>query len=1439
MSEISGFGSFNPLLNPPETPDVAPGTFGRQLLQIAQTPPGNGNLPVWAKERALVETLQNTPYVDGNSLTRKGVDKVWEKHEQFKREYPGFDLPMQFAAKGVYVDHSANYTGERDIDAALRDSKIHQEYTQELQRLITLKGLLEQIGNTTLTGFIDQNAELKLQWGEQVLSLKEFVFVMRETQGVYPTTLLIQLAEEQLNQMQIDVSGDTNAAQIETFKQANENRIPEWEARLKWTGLSLDNVLTSTRPLNPVTVNTVIETQRQEVITAFKQADRTKTAQWRQALRPTGITIDAAIDQADALTQESVQQVVDRIVDDYEQRQAVLKQQASEFLREQVPADTHGYWMRALKALDTNPVDYLVQRIDKKQSLDVDAINAEIDQLPAIKSQLIGLSSTSKNVEIIEGEQYKIVNMFPDIVLRKLRNEAVGADSGDLHFRFIDQNGDTVTGFSLQGSGSLIVDMSDKNIMLSPEVMWREGDGHSQFGGMLPSHVIVKGASVELSELIGRKTKSGGNYIKHILLSKGDEFYKLPTNAQIKQLQQIVDSAVSPEAAQQAWEHKITPAELRSTAGIVYQEMLRSAVAGYIAHIDMQYNQVASIEDAAEMKRRLKDYYSGIQLGRYTDKVLDRVRDGYGQRIAELLVSGVKVDDILVEIDLSHANLIQSNLVDMRFDHPNLSFANLEDADLHGLKLISETWQGINMIGANLRKANLAGVTLHGVDLTGAKLQFADLTNADLSVVFLNGADLSGADVSGARFDEVWLNRANWDVLQYDDNTVWNNVRLTLKQFQALGLESPGLNTEAYAIGHPDITMLVKISGKGKQIDDLTLEPHRKHPVNREALQGGIPLNLYHYDFSGGDFSGMTIDSSSDFGFSNFNNADLRRTNLEYAHIMFSSFYQVFLQQAQLNFANAPYADFQQADLSSASMKDFYGVGAGFRSAVLVDAILTYADLQGTDFTDANLQGANLRYADLRSANLQNANIKGADLRNADLRNANLEGLEFDGQTLWNGARLTSAQIAMLNLSEEQLLKNDDMESFAAADNGQANIASETSEQQTTDSLTPSASKQAESSTDNSIAEQLGVNNDESTISTQLPGGSDNQSGYTRLNINGLQQDDNQRGGFSARPTVTLPQNLVDSFQQNNQPQTDNGYTNLSAAIRSVLTAERYMQLDLSADEIQTRFTRFQNLHPNVRADIQFNDFVGWDDQIISQLERNSAHETRHDADIRYRQQQAITAQQLADSQNRLAQAQQKHTAAIEAARAAKSQRPGFVAEPIQSTQSTRAPAQWIGDQTQIITNNAQNNIVNANLHNTDHSIPQHRIEPLVPMVALSGKTGSLVKQYQDKTSSIPRYLYINTAGQLQLHAVVAKGKQLEAIPIPAHIHKAPINASTTAYTNQGWIGVPQLSELQKTAVDAHIRIQQTNIVPMMPAPAIPAAPPAPIGVPLNGVPVP
>ncbi len=586
-----------------------------------------------------------------------------------------------------------------------------------------------------------------------------------------------------------------------------------------------------------------------------------------------------------------------------------------------------------------------------------------------------------------------------------------------------------------------------------------------------------------------------------------------------------------------------------------------------------------------------------------------------------------------------------------------------------------------------------------------------------------------------------------------------------------------------------------------------------------------IGANFVEADLAGLDLSERTVDQA------NFSRAFLNNVNWTDASAVDAVFHSAGLAGA----------DFIRTDLTAADFTGAVMYSAAIKEANLTNATLLLADLHFAKMTDANLQGADLRGVDLGESILKNVSFKGANLAGADLSRAVLENVDFTDANL-SGTDFSNLRVGTIRINQAALNTHPGLETIIREQGGiiveeqaevnqdQGEVASGSPEvgtdaNQTTDSLTSPASDQTTQSNDNPIVKQFGTNNEDSTVSTQLPGGSsgpDNQPGYTRFNINGFEQDENQHGGFSAKPTVTLPQNPVESFQQNNRPQTDNAYKALPTAIRSVLTAERYAQLDLSADDIQTRFNRFQNLHPKIRAGIEFNDFAGWDDQIIRQLERNSAHETRHDVEINYHQQQTLTAQQLADSQNQLAQAQRQQAEAIAAAQISKPQPPGFVAEPIQSA---APPAHWVGDQTQIFPANAQNNIVSTNLRKTGDSIPQHTIKSAVPMVTLSGKTGSLVKQYQNQTNSIPRYLYMNTAGQLQLHAVVEKGTQLDAVAIPVHIHKAPINASATAYTNQGWTGVPQLSELQKTAVDAHIRIQQTNIAPVMPvpAPAVPA----------------
>ena len=104
--------------------------------------------------------------------------------------------------------------------------------------------------------------------------------------------------------------------------------------------------------------------------------------------------------------------------------------------------------------------------------------------------------------------------------------------------------------------------------------------------------------------------------------------------------------------------------------------------------------------------------------------------------------------------DLSHAQFVESWLVDGNFAGANLSFANLMNAWLTDAILRD----------ANLHLANLTGAYLTKANLNGASLTFANLTGASLI-----SADLSGANLTGAN---LW--RVEWYDTTCPNGTVTN-----------------------------------------------------------------------------------------------------------------------------------------------------------------------------------------------------------------------------------------------------------------------------------------------------------------------------------------------------------------------------------------------------------------------------------------------------------------------------------------------------------------------------------------------------------------------------------------------------------------------------------------------------------------------------------------
>jgi uncharacterized protein YjbI with pentapeptide repeats len=182
--------------------------------------------------------------------------------------------------------------------------------------------------------------------------------------------------------------------------------------------------------------------------------------------------------------------------------------------------------------------------------------------------------------------------------------------------------------------------------------------------------------------------------------------------------------------------------------------------------------------------------------------------------------------------------------------------------------------------------------------------------------------------------------------------------------------------------------------------------------------------------------------------------ANLRKANLNGAHLIDANLSganlsKANLREASLDSANLTGADLSKADLSEASLSRANLTGVDLGEAILswsdlVDADLREADLTGarlcgTNLVRANLIGANLSEATLMRANLNGANLSGADLKRADLTSAtlvetnlegaNLTGCSVYGASAWN-VRLEGAiqSNLVITRSNESLIQVDNLE---------------------------------------------------------------------------------------------------------------------------------------------------------------------------------------------------------------------------------------------------------------------------------------------------------------------------------------------------------------------------------------------------------------------------
>ncbi|WOJ91256.1 pentapeptide repeat-containing protein [Methylocapsa polymorpha] len=219
----------------------------------------------------------------------------------------------------------------------------------------------------------------------------------------------------------------------------------------------------------------------------------------------------------------------------------------------------------------------------------------------------------------------------------------------------------------------------------------------------------------------------------------------------------------------------------------------------------------------------------------------------------------------------------------------------------------------------------------------------------------------------------------------------WMDAQIANRQWIPLNLAAIGLE-EKNPKAPPKWTSFHDLLFNG-DVDELTLR-RKSLFSNTLVLPKLDALKAAKVDNLDGVTETLTL-KGRHFENAVFNEADLRKANLDGANLRGASFYQAKLQGARFYQSELQGARLEDAELQCASLGGAKLQGASLAGAVLLGAYAEEVKLQG-----ASLNGANLQAAVLSKAELQDASLHGAKLQGASLQGAELQGAEFDNEPL-------------------------------------------------------------------------------------------------------------------------------------------------------------------------------------------------------------------------------------------------------------------------------------------------------------------------------------------------------------------------------------------------------------------------------------------------------
>ena len=315
-----------------------------------------------------------------------------------------------------------------------------------------------------------------------------------------------------------------------------------------------------------------------------------------------------------------------------------------------------------------------------------------------------------------------------------------------------------------------------------------------------------------------------------------------------------------------------------------------------------------------------------------------------------------------------------------------MRFLQAPGIDFSDRLLVEVDLSGANLTGANFANANLERASFYCADLSKVDASGANLHRADLRGCSLREANLAGAKLDEADMREAVLMRADVD-----------------RGFQLAGrsgtLSADGEGERAFAVDFTNCSMkeakLQKAKLKGARFEGAMLNGAN---LSGAALEGatfhGAVLtgaDLAHARIDPGALKNCVLDPTRE--------AIARSTELIERLAAGTKWFlsngaegrPAVLDEEDLR----PLGDaFENSQLAAMSAKDVCAIGVSFRGAQLQGVRFDGADLRDADFTGADLRGASFQNAKLWHARFEDADLRPLQLTQG-LRRIDLNGAAY------------------------------------------------------------------------------------------------------------------------------------------------------------------------------------------------------------------------------------------------------------------------------------------------------------------------------------------------------------------------------------------------------------------------------------------------------------